>query len=52
MDEWPTDLIGMYCDVSFAKKQLIELLGDMNDSRGLFSIYVYLCSVGFRELKL
>ena len=36
MDEWPTDLIGMYCDVSFAKKQLIELLGVMNDSRGLF----------------
>ena len=36
MDEWPTDLIGMYCDVSFAKKQLIELLGDMNDNRGLF----------------
>ena len=36
MDQWPTDLIGMYCDVSFAKKQLIELLGDMNDSRGLF----------------
>ena len=29
-------MIGMYCDVSFAKKQLIELLGGMKDSRGLF----------------
>ena len=46
-------MIGMYCDVSFAKKQLIELLGGMNDSRGLFfSIYAYFCSMGFRELKL
>ena len=47
MDEWPTDLIGMYCDVSFAKKQLIELLGDMNDSRGLF---LNLCVFMFRGL--
>ena len=29
-------MIGMYCDVSFAKKQLIELLGGMKDSQGLF----------------
>ena len=29
-------MIGMYCDVCFAKKQLIELLGGMKDSRGLF----------------
>ena len=47
MDEWPTDLIGMYCDVSFAKKQLIELLGDMNDSRDLF---LNLCVFTFRGL--
>ena len=47
MDEWSTDLIGMYCDVSFAKKQLIELLGDMNDSRGLF---LNLCVFTFRGL--
>ena len=41
-------MISMYCDVSFAKKHLIELLGGMNDSRGLFLSL----SVGFGELKL
>ena len=41
-------MISMYCDVFFAKKHLIELLGGMNDSRGLFLSL----SVGFGELKL
>ena len=41
-------MIGMYCDVSFAKKQLIELLKGMDDSQGLFlnQFYAYFCSVG------
>ena len=29
-------MIGMYCDVSFAKQQMIELLKGMDDSQGLF----------------
>ena len=41
-------MIGMYCDVSFAKNQLIELLKGMDDSQGLFlnQFYAYFCSVG------
>ena len=41
-------MIGMYCDVSFAKKQLIKLLKDMDGSQGLFlnQFYAYFCSVG------
>ena len=41
-------MIGMYCDVSFAKKQLIELLKGIDDSQGLFlnQFYAYFCSVG------
>ena len=41
-------MIGMYCDVSFAKKQLFELLKGMDDSQYLFlnQFYAYFCSVG------
>ena len=40
-------MIGMYCDVPFAKKQLTELLKDMDDSEGLFlnQFNTYFCSV-------
>ena len=36
-------MIGMYCDVSLAKKQLIELVKGMDDSQGLFlnQFYAY-----------
>ena len=41
-------MIGIYCDVSFAKKQLIELLKGIDDSQGLFlnQFFAYFCSVG------
>ena len=41
-------MIRMYCDVSFAKKQLVELLKGIDDSQGLFlnQFYAYFCSVG------
>ena len=41
-------MIGVYCDFSFAKKQLIELLKGMDDRQGLFlnQFYAYFCSVG------
>ena len=41
-------MIGIYCDVSFAKKQLVELLKGIDDSQGLFlnQFFAYFCSVG------
>ena len=41
-------MIGMYCDVSFAKKQLLELPKGMDDSQSFFlnQFYAYFCSVG------
>ena len=50
-------MIGMYCDVSFAKKQLIELLEGMDDSQGLFNFSINFMRISVlwarsRELKL
>ena len=50
-------MIGMYCDVSFYKNQLTELLKGIDDSQGLFLFSINFMRISVlwarsRELKL